>query len=194
MLSVLKNTRRFYEDQLYNPEINCDLSMRELYSQTIPLHWRVYCSVVWSVYSGEARPTIVDSCVDQFLTSGMYYIPGWEHRHRNLHWDRRGCNHTRQPYAWHRIPVLVTVFHDSWDEPTWCANVRNRVFKVIRVHLCKNWLALMRVVVGKEDWCDDVVANTISEQLEAWFATVPHQEVQWSEYDDWLSRYRVMQW
>ncbi len=194
MLSVLKKMLRFYEDQLYNPEINCDLSMRELYSKTFPLHWRVYCSVVWSVYSSEVSSTIVDSSVDQFLTSGMYYIPGWKHRHDNSNWDRRGYNNTRKLYAWHRIPVLCREVHDSWDEPTWCANVRNRVFKVIRVHLCKNWLALVRVVLGQADWCKDVVADTIITELEAWFATVPHQEVQWSEYDDWLGRYRVMQW
>ena len=195
MLSVFKYMRQFYEDQLYNPAIDGDPSMRELYSQTIPLHWRVYCSVVWSVYYSEAlSSTIVDSCVDKHLTSSAYYIPDWEHRHYNSYWDSRGYNHTRKLYAWHRIPVLVTEIHDSWDEPTWCANVRNRFFKVIRGHVCKNWLALVRVVVGRAYWCDKVVGNIISEQLEAWFATVPHQEVQWSEYDDWLRRYRVMQW
>ncbi len=115
--------------------------------------------------------------------------------HRIPYWDRRVY---RTP-AFHRIPVLafghyIDSYVTTGDEPTWVRRTRNYVFKIIRVRVCRQWLARVRVEICRAQWCDDGVADVIIAQLETWFAAVPHEEVQWSVYDDWLRRYRVIQW
>jgi glycosyltransferase involved in cell wall biosynthesis len=77
--------------------------------------------------------------------------------------------------------------------------VRNRVFKVIRAKVCKNWLEYVRLLIvaamaEMNLWCDDDVANAVLQQLEAWFATVPHKDVRWSNYLNERDKYRVCWW
>ncbi len=105
------------------------------------------------------------------------------------------------PPAFHCIPVLACGHWHVADcvEPMWARRTRNYVFKMIRARVSRQWLARVRVEIGRAQhmgsfWCTDGVPDVIAAQLEAWFAAVPHEEVQWAEYDHWLGRYRVMQW
>jgi hypothetical protein len=82
------------------------------------------------------------------------------------------------PYTYHGIPVLA-----SWPRPFYdrTEGVRSRFFKVIRVRVCRHWLAHVRVLLCKI--CSPDVADCVAKELEAWFATVPHREVRWSDFD-----------
>ncbi len=179
MLSVQSYPRQFYQDQLYNPHAGAD-GMRAFYRRVISDHW-VYRSA------------------ENGLLSEIHSFPAFSllaATHRIPYWDRR----VYTTPAFHRIPVLAFGYINSYirkaigGEPWWARKTRIRVFKVIRVRVCRQWLARVRVHIGRAPWCDDSVADVIVAQLEAWFAAVPHEEVQWSEYDDWLRRYRVIQW
>jgi hypothetical protein len=182
MFSVLRHPRQFYQDQLYNPHAG-DLGMWDFYQKAIPSLWRVYGSAENDPVS-KIHGSAAFSCLAAAhrLPYTWYWHPG-----------------VLTTPAFHRIPVLacghyIDSYVTSLSEPTWVRSIRIRVFKVIRVHVCRQWLARARIEIRRADWCDDVIANVIIEQLEAWFATVPHEEVQWSEYDDWLRRFRVIQW
>ena len=175
MFKVLLYTRPFYLDQLYNPHAD-NLGMFEFYREVIPSHWTVY-------QSAENDPV---SKIHGLAAFSCLYVSH--------------CTHWRvhRTPAFHRIPVLAAgryaAGYTTNDEPMWARIVRSNVFKIIRVRLCRQWLARVSVEICRAQWCDYVVADIITAQLEAWFAAVPHEEVQWSEYDDGLRIYRVKQW
>jgi hypothetical protein len=70
---------------------------------------------------------------------------------------------------------------------------RNWWYRQIRVSQCQEWLVLVRLLVNKTHWGNDVVAATVCKQLEAWFATVPHEDVRWANYLGQRG-YRVCWW
>jgi len=172
MFEVLLCTRPFYLDQLYNPHAD-KLGMFEFYREVIPSHWIVFLSAD---------------------NKRIFSISAFSCLHVSH------CDHWRvhRTPAFHRIPVLAcgpyTESQKTNGEPLWSRSIRNYVFKVIRVRVCRQWLARARMEIYRAQWCDHVVADIITAQLEAWFAAVPHEEVKWSEYDDWLRIYRVKQW
>ncbi len=200
MLSVLTHLRyqnRFYLDQLYNPHAG-DAGTWDFYRRLMSDHWRVYRS------ADNGLPGLCSNIC------GFYAFHFLAAAGRIPDWDRRvysSCTagtitafHRIPPFhripAFHRIPVLAG---GHWaladgDEPDEARRTRNYVFKMIRARVCRQWLARARMEIGRAEWCKDGVPDVIAAQLEAWFAAVPHEEVQWSEYDDGLGRYRVMQW
>ena len=169
----IKLDLRFYDDQLYNPHAN---EYYELYENFTPRGWKV-----WGSLTSPAGSELVR----RFLSSHSLCSKWWDVRFQS------GRRVGARDCAWHQIKVLVPM-PVSWFNDT--LHARNYVFKVIRARVCRQWLARVRVHIGRAPWCDDGVATVIVAQLEAWFAAVPHEEVQWSEYDDWLRRYRVIQW
>ncbi len=197
MLSVLRHQSRFYQDQLYNPRAG-DAGMWDFYRRVIADHWKVHRS------ADNGLPG---------LCSNIYAFPAFSFlaaAHR-LPWTMQDgdCRlySSRTTPAFHRIPVLACGPWDATDsehaaEPMWARRARNYVFKILRARLCRQWLARVRLEIGRAQhmgvseifWCKDGVPDVIAAQLEAWFAAVPHEEVQWSEHDDWLRRYRVTQW
>jgi hypothetical protein len=193
MLSVLRHQNRLYQDQLYNPRAG-DAGMWEFYRRVIADHWMVHRS------ADNGLPGLCSKI------SKIYAFPAFSFlaaAHRIPDWDRRVYS-SRTPGttpAFHRIPVLACGHWVVADgvEPMWARRTRNYVFKAIRARVCRQWLARVRVEIGRAQhmgvfWCKDGVPDVIAAQLEAWFAAVPHEEVQWSEHDDWLGRYRVIQW
>ncbi len=101
--------------------------------------------------------------------------------------DRR-----RFVYSLHRIPVLVHWARGTYEHTE---RVRCRFFKVLRPRLCRQWLAHVRVLLLKQaEWGSVDVADCVLAQLGAWFATVPHREVRWSDYVPERGRYRVCWW
>jgi hypothetical protein len=158
---------RFYEDQCYNPHAN---EYHAIYLAVIP-RWKVFGSLT----GRGSRP------VGCFLAR---HDCRWWQMPRPAGWSQRAS-------AYHQIHVLASTPR-SWYEDT--LKVRCRFFKVIRLHMCKNWLALVRMVIGKGHWCDEVVAGIVQKQLEAWFATVPHKDVRWSIYAAESRYYRVAWW
>ena len=164
---------RFYEDQLYNVHSR---EYSELYEDVIPRRWKVWGSLTRPVGSNWAS---------SFLVSHSLCRKWWEIRYRGSNrLGRRDC-------AWHQMQVLVPYPH-SWANDT--LHARNYVFKVIRARVCRQWLARVRVHIGRADWCDDVVAGVVCQQLEAWFARLPHADVRWSTYVEQRRQYRVCWW
>jgi hypothetical protein len=163
---------RFYEDQLYNPHAS---EYYELYKNVTPRGWKV-----WGSLTGRGSELSRNFLADHSLCRKW-----WEVKYK--------CGRlvAARDSAYHQIKVLAPAA-TSWYNDT--LKVRGWFFKLIRLHVCKNWLALVRVVVGRAHWCNDLVAGILCKQLEAWFATVPHADVRWSIYVDQRRKYRVCWW
>jgi len=157
---------RFYEDQLSNPHAG---EFWTLYGLVLPRGWRVFGSHTF--------------CTKQQGVPAVNALA----RIKKI---RRGF-----VYTLHRIPVLVVRrgFCPPLYEHT--ERVRCRFFKVLRPGLCRQWLAHVRVLLLKQaEWGSVDVADCVAAQLEAWFATVPHRDVRWSDYVPERGRYRVCWW
>jgi hypothetical protein len=162
----------FFADQLYNSHAG---EFFWLYNRVIAPDYKVWSSGV--LHSGK-----VGSCTAaHFLAHHRWWVK-----------TRRLASNVYSAY--HQIDVVTPVV--GRHEYTDTLQARNRVFKFIRAKVCKNWLEYVRLLMMAETnyWCDDVVANTVLQQLEAWFATVPHKDVRWSNYLNERDKYRVCWW
>jgi len=159
MFQVLVDERKFYEHELYNPFAG---ENDQLYYVFIPPYWDVYCST-------DRDPTsqIRDHVANIYLL---------------LH----PISYTRM-YEWfpfNRIPVTIMSYPSRYLEEEMVAvgmNARIRMFEIIRKHLCRQWLARVRVELNRS--LSEDVLDLLTAQLEAWFATVPHEDVRFSQVD-----------
>jgi len=137
--------------------------------------WEFYRLHVQTFFRVFRRVGFVDTRIHSFPAfSFLFASPRWLYR----------------TPAFDRIPMIGFAHEMHLRAARW----RIRIFKIIRARVCRHWLARVRLEVCGCEWCDEVVASVIIAQLEAWFATVAHEDVQWSEYDDLQRRYRVIQW
>lgn len=166
---------RFYVDQLYNLHA---FSSSTVLDNVIP---RTH--MVWGTLTGRAsRPARL------FVASYNHGNAWWEYR---CSWGRRRA--VTLP-AWHQVPVLVRGNGGRFDDTL---RARNWWYRQIRVLQCQEWLVLVGLLVKKTDWGNDVVAKTVCDQLEAWFATVRHEDVRWANCLGFAGaklRYRVCWW
>jgi hypothetical protein len=157
----------FFQDQLYNSHGG---EFFWLYHRVIARDYKVWSSGV--LHSGK-----VGSCTAAIF---LAHFRGWDKKWSNVR------------SAYHQIDVVTPVV--GHHEYTDTLQARNRVFKVIRAKVCKNWLEHVRLLMMATYWCDNVVANTVLQQLEAWFATVPHKDVRWSNYLNERAKWKVFCW
>jgi len=168
--SFLSVGKAFILDQLYNPHAG-EFCRWEFYRVHVQSVFRVFRRV-----DGFDDTRIRSFPVFSFLAAS----------HRLPYWH--SLVYTTP--AFDRIPMIGFAHEMHLNAADW----RIRIFKIIRARVCRQWLARVRLEVCGCEWCDEVVASVIIAQLEAWFATVAHEDVQWSEYDDLQRRYRVIQW
>lgn len=150
--------KQFFQDQLYNPHGRHFLDLYRV----------VFAQTRWVVFGSVPLATKNDG-----VPVATALVRGPARRVRLL----------LMPYTYHGIPVLASCPRPFYDHTE---GVRSRFFKVIRARVCRHWLAHVRVLLSKAEWGSDDVADCVdcvAKELEAWFATVPHREVRWSDFD-----------
>ena len=148
---------QFYQDLLYNPHAS---EYNELIANVVVHTWKV-----WGRLTG--RRSIF---ARRFLVRHSLGKKWWEVKYKG------GRRVLARDTAFHQIKLLVP-YPRSWFNDT--LHARHWCFKMIRARVCRQWLARVRVHIGRADWCNDLVAGIVCNQLEAWFVRVPHADVRW---------------
>ena len=117
---------QFYQDLLYNPHAS---EYNELIANVVVHTWKV-----WGSLTG--RGSIF---ARHFLVKHSLGKKWWEVKYKG------GRRVLARDTAFHQIKLLVP-YPRSWFNDT--LHARHWCFKLIRLHVCKNWLALVRVVVS----------------------------------------------